>query len=86
MPPFERRTTGFWIDVPKATLDILRLKAINAAEAIHGAEHAFLNRFPMAADMKTECKVPVKEYMAADTKRKRPARSVMFLLFLLTFR
>ncbi|KAH8117220.1 DEAD/H helicase [Phellopilus nigrolimitatus] len=78
MPPFERRTTGFWIDVPKATLDILRLKAINAAEAIHGAEHAFLNRFPMAADMKTECKVPVKEYMAADTKRKRPARLIFY--------
>jgi DEAD/DEAH box helicase domain-containing protein len=29
---------------------------INAAEAIHAAQHAFLNRFPMAADLKTECK------------------------------
>ncbi|KAI5124321.1 hypothetical protein M0805_008928 [Coniferiporia weirii] len=78
MPPFERRTTGFWIDVPKATIDILRLKAINPAEAIHGAEHAFLSRFPMAADVKTECKVPVKEYMAAHTRRKRPARLIFY--------
>lgn len=74
MPPFERRTTGFWIDVPKNTLNILRLKGINAAEAIHSASHAFLNRFPMAADVRTECKVPVKEYLAVGTKRKRPAR------------
>ncbi|THH10272.1 hypothetical protein EW145_g1433 [Phellinidium pouzarii] len=78
MPPFERRTTGFWVDIPKATLDILHRKAINAAEAIHSAEHALLNRFPMAADVKTECKVPVKEYIAADTKRKRPARLIFY--------
>ena len=77
MPPFERSTTGFWIDLPKATLDILRQKGINAAEAIHSAAHAFLNRFPMAADVRTECKVPVKEYLAAGSKRKRPARCVI---------
>lgn len=74
MPPFERGTTGLWVDLPKSTLDILRLKGINAAEAIHSAAHAFLNRFPLAADLRTECKVPVKEYLAVGTKRKRPAR------------
>ena len=74
MPPFERSTTGFWIDVPKKTLDILRTKGINAAEAIHSASHAFLNRFPLAGDVRTECKVPVKEYLAVTSKRKRPAR------------
>ena len=74
MPPFERNTTGFWIDVPKTVLNIMQTKALNAAEAIHAAAHAFLNRFPMAADVKTECKVPVKEYMAAESNRKRPAR------------
>lgn len=79
MPPFERSTTGLWVDVPQPILDIMRKKGINAAEAIHAAEHAFLNQFPMAADVKTECKVPVKEYMASDTKRKRPARSEQFL-------
>lgn len=47
---------------------------MNAAEAIHSACHAFLNRFSMQADVNTECKVPVKEYLAAGSKRKRPAR------------
>lgn len=74
MPRFERSTTGFWIDVPKAVLDILRMKALNAAEAIHAAEHAFLNQFPMAADVKTECKLAIKEYKSADSSRKRPGR------------
>lgn len=74
MPPFERSSTGFWIDVPGYVLDILRLKAINAAEAIHAAEHAFLNRFPLSADIHTECKAPEKEYMQGESKRKRPAR------------
>jgi DEAD/DEAH box helicase domain-containing protein len=57
--PWERETTGAWLDVPKATLDILRRKGINVAEAIHAAQHAFLNRFAMASDLKTECK-PVR--------------------------
>lgn len=74
MPPFERRSTGFWIDIPKSTLELLRRKGFDAAEAIHSAEHGILNRFSMAADVRTECKVPIKEYMAADSKRKRPAR------------
>jgi len=78
MPPFERRSTGFWIDVPKTTLALLRRKGFDAAEAIHSAEHGILNRFSMAADVKTECKVPIKEYMAADSKRKRPARLIFF--------
>jgi DEAD/DEAH box helicase domain-containing protein len=58
-PPFERETTGFWLDVPKNLLDIMLDKNINAAEALHSASHAILNRFPMAQDLKTECKVSV---------------------------
>jgi DEAD/DEAH box helicase domain-containing protein len=54
--PWERQTTGTWIDVPKKLLDFMLSRDINAAEAIHAAQHAFLNRFPMAADLKTECK------------------------------
>jgi hypothetical protein len=54
--PWERETTGAWVDIPKTTLDVLRRKGINAAEAIHAAQHAFLNRFAMASDLKTECK------------------------------
>ena len=74
MPPFERSTSGFWIDVPRRILDIFHLKALNAAEAIHSAEHAFLNQFSLAADVRTECKVAKKEYMIKDSNRKRPAR------------
>jgi DEAD/DEAH box helicase domain-containing protein len=54
--PWERQTTGAWIDVPKPVLDSMRSRNINATEAIHAAQHAFLNRFPMAADLRTECK------------------------------
>ncbi len=92
--PFERSTTGFWIDVPKSILDIFTAKRLNPAvsrpyrkcrnmfqysipqEAIHAAEHAFLNQFPLQADVRTECKVAVKEYQHEQSSRQRPARSV----------
>jgi DEAD/DEAH box helicase domain-containing protein len=54
--PWERQTTGAWIDVPKETITLLLTHDINPAEAIHAAQHAFLNRFAMAADLRTECK------------------------------
>lgn len=63
-----------WMDVPKPTLDLMKDSGINPAEAIHAAEHAFLNRFALATDLKTECKVAEKEYKAKASKRKRPAR------------
>ena len=72
--PWERETTGMWIDIPKNILQLMNEKGINAAEAIHAAQHAFLNRFALAADLKTECKPPEKEYAAKESKRKRPAR------------
>lgn len=72
--PWERETTGMWIDLPRAILELMRSKGINPAEAIHAAQHGFLNRFAMAADLKTECKVPAKEYKATESQRKRPAR------------
>ena len=50
---------------------------IHPAEAIHAAEHAFLNRFALAADLGTECKAAEKEYKATATTRKRPARCVV---------
>ncbi|KAF5386879.1 hypothetical protein D9615_001687 [Tricholomella constricta] len=73
-PAWERDTTGLWMDIPKALLRLLRMKGIHAAEAIHAAQHAFLNRFSMALDLKTECKAAEKEYKEAESKRKRPAR------------
>lgn len=73
-PPFERETTGMWLDVPRGTIQIMRSKGLNPAEGIHAAQHAILNRFSMAADLQTECKVSKKEYKANQSSRKRPAR------------
>ncbi|KAG6869067.1 hypothetical protein C0993_003387 [Termitomyces sp. T159_Od127] len=73
-PAWQRETTGVWIDVPKALLELFLLKGINPAEAIHAAQHAILNQFSLAQDLKTECKAAEKEYKLAESKRKRPAR------------
>ncbi|KDQ60612.1 hypothetical protein JAAARDRAFT_555490 [Jaapia argillacea MUCL 33604] len=77
-PPWRRETTGFWIDVPKETLHLLKEKSINAAAAIHSAQHAILNRFAMRGDLHTECKVPEKEYRTTESQRKRPARLIFY--------
>lgn len=73
-PPYDCDTTGFWIDVPKVILELMRYKNINPAEAIHAAQHAFLNQFSMAQDVRTECKAAKKEYKVVESQRKRPAR------------
>ena len=74
--PYERETTGMWIDIPEPTLEFMISKRIIVAEGIHAAQHAVLNCFPMARDVKTECKAPEKEYKAKESQRKRPARYV----------
>lgn len=77
-PPWERESTGMWMDVPKPILELMRDSGINPAEAIHAAEHAFLNRFALAMDLKTECKVAEKEYKTKASQRKRPARLIFY--------
>ncbi|KAJ2931416.1 hypothetical protein H1R20_g5708, partial [Candolleomyces eurysporus] len=77
-PAWERYTTGFWLDVPKKTLDLLRSLQVNVAEAIHAAEHAFLIQFPLSEDVKTECKAAEKEYKVTESTRKRPARLIFY--------
>ncbi|KAI9452326.1 P-loop containing nucleoside triphosphate hydrolase protein [Russula earlei] len=74
MPPYENTTTGMWIDVSKDALNFLDIEGASRAGAIHSASHAFLNRFPMAADLRTECK-PIEKEMKVST-RKRPARLI----------
>jgi hypothetical protein len=76
MPPYENTTTGTWFDVSKEALDFL---GGGAAAAIHAAAHAFLNQFPMAGDLRTECPVPEKENMKKESSRKRPGRYVLQL-------
>lgn len=73
-PPFERTTMGFWLDVPRYNLGLMKRKGLNPAEAIHAACHAILNRFDLGIHLRTECKVPQKEYQVKPSQRKRPAR------------
>ncbi|KAG8908600.1 hypothetical protein FRB99_004888 [Tulasnella sp. 403] len=82
-PPFVNETWGMWIDVPPPTLDLFRRKGINPAEAIHAAEHMVLNMSPLFAlasegDVKTECKIPEKEYASTPSSRRRPARLTFY--------
>lgn len=75
-PVWERESTGSWVDVPRDVLELMQAKGINCAEAIHSAQHAFLNQFAMRNGLRTECKVAEKEYRSEESQRKRPARSV----------
>ncbi|KAG8217199.1 hypothetical protein J3R82DRAFT_5282 [Butyriboletus roseoflavus] len=77
-PPWERQGTGFWLDVPKPILALMRSKGLRPAEAIHSACHAWMNQFALAAELKTECKAAEKEYKVATSKRKRPARLIFY--------
>ncbi|KAJ3741927.1 P-loop containing nucleoside triphosphate hydrolase protein [Lentinula detonsa] len=76
--PWIHETVGMWIDVPDLVLRLLRDKFIKPAAAIHSAEHAFLNQFPLASDIRTECKAEEKEYLKKESRRKRPARLIMY--------
>ena len=76
--PWRRETTGLWMDVPEATLTLLRSCGIMPAEAIHSAQHAFLNKFALKSDLRTECKVPKKEFKVHGSSRGRPGRLIFY--------
>lgn len=76
--PWIHETTGLWIDIPDSVLEILREKGIKPARGIHSAEHAFLNQFSLASDLRTECKAEEKEYLKKESRRKRPARLIVY--------
>ncbi|KZV69057.1 DEAD/H helicase [Peniophora sp. CONT] len=78
MPPYERTTTGLWIDVSKDALELMKMLGLSLAAAIHSAQHAVLNRFLLSADLRTECKPDEKEKMKTPTTRTRPARLVFY--------
>lgn len=75
-PPWERESTGFWIDLPSDVLKFLSLAGIDGAAAIHAAEHAFLNQFALSQDVKTDCRVAKEDYSEAGTSTPvvRPPR------------
>lgn len=82
-PPIEILSKGMWLDVPKSALDILKIRRMNIAGAIHAAEHAILSLMPqfvvsMPGDVRTECKVALKEFAKKETSRKRPARVTFY--------
>ncbi|KAH7327893.1 putative DEAD/DEAH box helicase [Stachybotrys elegans] len=82
-PPVVRYSKGMWLDVPKAALDILQQRRLHVAAAIHAAEHAIMSLLPTFVisrpeDVRTECKVALKEFAKNETQRKRPARVTFY--------
>ncbi|KAL6860531.1 ATP-dependent 3'-5' DNA helicase [Amphichorda felina] len=82
-PPVIRYSKGMWLDVPKSALDILQERRLHSAAAIHAAEHAIMSLLPtfvisMPDDVRTECKVALKEFAKNETQRKRPARLTFY--------
>jgi len=82
-PPIIRHSKGMWLDVPKKALGILVERRLHVAGAIHAAEHAILSLMPnfvisMPGDVRTECKVGLKEFAQKETSRKRPARLTFY--------
>lgn len=82
-PPIIIFSKGMWLDVPKSAIEILDSRRLNIAAAIHAAEHAILSLMPnfvisMPGDVRTECKVAIKEFAKKETTRKRPARLTFY--------
>ena len=82
-PPVIRYSKGMWMDVPKSALDILQERRLNSAAAIHAAEHAIMSLLPtfvisLPDDVRTECKVALKEFAKNESQRKRPARLTFY--------
>ncbi|GJJ11981.1 hypothetical protein Clacol_006219 [Clathrus columnatus] len=77
-PPYKRETFGLWIDIPRGIPHTMRTKGLNPAEGIHSAQHAFLNKFSLGAELRTECKAAEKEYADTLSSRKRPARLIFY--------
>ncbi|KAF7193441.1 ATP-dependent helicase HRQ1 [Pseudocercospora fuligena] len=82
-PPIIIFSKGMWLDVPKNAVEILNSRRLNLAAGIHAAEHAILSLMPnfvisMPGDVKTECKVAIKEFAKKETSRKRPARLTFY--------
>lgn len=82
-PPIIIFSKGMWLDVPKKALDILMKRRLDSAGAIHAAEHAILSLMPnfvisLPGDVRTECKVGLREFSKRQTSRKRPARLTFY--------
>lgn len=82
-PPVVRYSKGVWLDVPQRALDVLEARRLHAAAGIHAAEHAVMSLLPAfvvsaSDDVRTECKVALKEFAQRSTQRKRAARLTLY--------
>lgn len=82
-PPIVISTKGMWIDIPKQALELLSRRRIHCAASIHSAEHALLSLLPNfvmsnEGEVRTECKVAIKEHLPKESNRKRPARITLY--------
>ncbi|OHE91000.1 DEAD/DEAH box helicase [Colletotrichum orchidophilum] len=82
-PPVIRYGKGMWLDIPKKALQILVDRRLNIAASIHAAEHAILSLMPnfvisLPGDVRTECKIALKEFAKKDSQRKRPGRLTFY--------
>lgn len=83
LPPFKATRAGMWINLSILTLDTLVNKNLNAAAAIHAAQHLLIGMVPRyvvtaTSDLSTECKAPEKELAKRGSTRVRPARLVVY--------
>ncbi|KAH9877009.1 hypothetical protein IAQ61_002370 [Plenodomus lingam] len=82
-PPITLFSKGLWLDVPATAMQLLQSRRLNIAAGIHAAEHALLSLFPnfvisLPGDVRTECKVPEKEFLRKQSSRIRPARLTFY--------
>ncbi|KAH7376189.1 hypothetical protein B0T11DRAFT_17886 [Plectosphaerella cucumerina] len=82
-PPIVRFSKGMWLDIPREALVILTERRLHVAASIHAAEHAMLSLLPnfvisMPGDVRTECKVALKEFAQRESQRKRPGRLTFY--------
>lgn len=83
-PPVKYKSKGVWIDFPVNLIDMIKNHKLNLAGAIHAAQHAIMNVLPRFVtigsydEVACECKAPEKEFASRETKRKRPARLILF--------
>ncbi|KAK2027668.1 DEAD/DEAH box helicase [Colletotrichum zoysiae] len=82
-PPVIRYGKGMWLDIPKKALQILTERRLHVAASIHAAEHAILSLMPnfvisLPGDVRTECKVALKEFAKKESQRKRPGRLTFY--------
>jgi DEAD/DEAH box helicase domain-containing protein len=83
-PPVKYKSKGVWIDLSKELINLVTSHKLNMAGAIHAVQHAIMNVLPRFVtignydEVGCECKAPEKEFAHRETKRKRPARLILY--------